>query len=212
MFWSFSLVLLLATPALLSPVGDTSLKVVREEFNEFHIPGNLSMTFNPTALLEVTFPEKNAPPVRLHAGIHLPISDVAGPPSFGLLKTLTTPIPGHGPFVVAAVDLDAAPQYGQIRHFLGGDYTPGPVGLDGVAKLTNSTPAVSEFIQPAPPVGDPPHRYVFLLFKQPAGFDSQTAVNATTPVTNFNIASFSQTVGLGEPIGGTFMLVAAAST
>lgn len=52
------------------------------------------------------------------------------------------------------------------------------------------------------------HRYIFLLFKQPPGFDSQTAVTPSTPISLFNISAFGEATGLGAPIGGTFMLVA----
>lgn len=51
-------------------------------------------------------------------------------------------------------------------------------------------------------------RYVFLAFKQPAGFDQQTIVTGATPVQHFDIATFAQEVGLGDPIAGTFMMVA----
>lgn len=50
--------------------------------------------------------------------------------------------------------------------------------------------------------------YIFLLFNQPPGFDAQTAVTPTTSISLFNISSFAETVGLGAPIAGTFMLVA----
>lgn len=51
------------------------------------------------------------------------------------------------------------------------------------------------------------YSYVFLLFNQPQGFDRQTLVNATTSIANFNISQFASEVGLGNPIGGTFILV-----
>jgi hypothetical protein len=51
--------------------------------------------------------------------------------------------------------------------------------------------------------------YVFLLFEQPSGFDEKAAafVNSTTPISKFNISAFAAEVGLGNPLGGTFMLV-----
>ncbi|EEB96198.1 hypothetical protein MPER_04706, partial [Moniliophthora perniciosa FA553] len=111
-----------------------------------------------------------------------------------------------GPFVVAAVDPDAPtpqdPTNAQIRHFLGGDFTN-----EGGA-LTNSTPAITSFRQPTPPAGSPAHRYVFLLFRQSPEFDQQTLVNSSSPVQLFNISSFAAATGLGDPIAGTFMLVA----
>ena len=49
--------------------------------------------------------------------------------------------------------------------------------------------------------------YIFLLFKQPLGFNGQTLVNSTTSIANFNISQFAAEVGLGAPLGGTFMRV-----
>ena len=136
---------------------------------------------------------------------------------------------------MSMVDLDAPtpqdPTEAQIRHFLGGNFELGRTEPDGLALLSNSTPALSNFLQPTPPAGSDPHRsvftemslkelvknaqhmthlcirYVFLLFQQPAGFDEQTEVNATTSIENFNISRFAQDVGLGNPLGGSFMLV-----
>jgi hypothetical protein len=48
-----------------------------------------------------------------------------------------------------------------------------------------------------------------LVFNQPAGFDQQTIVNAATPIQHFNISQFAQEVGLGDPISGNFLMVAA---
>ncbi|KDR67628.1 hypothetical protein GALMADRAFT_79639 [Galerina marginata CBS 339.88] len=128
----------------------------------------------------------------------------AGPPSFRVVG-----LAGKGPFVVAAVDLDAPtpqnPTSAQIRHFLGGNFflnTPRDPLL-----LTNTTPAVSGFRQPTPPAGSDPHRYVFLLFEQSKAFATQTLVTPTTSVALFNISQFAGAVGLGQPIAGTFMLV-----
>lgn len=51
------------------------------------------------------------------------------------------------------------------------------------------------------------HRYVFFLFEQSRAFATQKLINTTTPITNFNISQFALEVGLGQPLGGTFMLV-----
>jgi len=48
---------------------------------------------------------------------------------------------------------------------------------------------------------------VFLLFEQSKGFNDQTLINPTSSRLYFNISSFAQAVGLGDPIGGTFMYV-----
>ena len=54
------------------------------------------------------------------------------------------------------------------------------------------------------------NRYTFFLFKQSPAFNHQTLVNSSMEVLNlvfFNLSSFSQAVGLGAPLGGTFVLM-----
>ena len=51
------------------------------------------------------------------------------------------------------------------------------------------------------------HRYVFLLFQQPAGFNDQTEVTPETSTSDFDISQFAADVDLGNPLGGSFMLV-----
>ncbi|KAF5376833.1 hypothetical protein D9757_008895 [Collybiopsis confluens] len=182
---------------------DKSLVAVKAAFKAAQIPEDIFFTFDPTVLLEVTLPQPSGESITLHAGINLPRNATAGPPSFAVVGPA-----GKGPFVIAAVDPDAptpqAPTNAEIRHFLGGNF----VGSRGEPEsLTNSTPAISEFRQPTPPAGSDAHRYTFLIFNQPRGFNNQTLVNSTTSVSNFNLSSFALATGLGQPIGGTFMLL-----
>ncbi|KAF7298888.1 CEN-like protein 2 [Mycena indigotica] len=166
---------------------DTSIATVEKAFLNAHIPADLSVAFKPHALLEVSLPQATGPPIVLHAGIQVPRNDTAGPPTFHVDGDV-----GKGPFVVAAVDPDAptpqTPTSAQIRHFLGGNF----VNEGGL--LVNKTPAISEFRQPTPPAGSDAHRYVFLVFRQSSGFATQTFVNATTPVSLFNISLFAEEV------------------
>ena len=93
-------------------------------------------------------------------------TETAGPPLFSIpVSAARSSAVGRGPFVVAAVDLDAPtpqdPTEAQIRHFLGGNFEPelDRAGVNGgLVRLTNSTPALSEFRQPTPPAGSDPHR------------------------------------------------------
>lgn len=68
-------------------------------------------------------------------------------------------------FVVAMLDLDAPtpqdPVYAQIIHTLGGNYTLQKPDRRGVSLLSNSTPALVHYLQPAPSAGI--HRYVVVV-------------------------------------------------
>ncbi|KAF7303588.1 hypothetical protein MIND_00588100 [Mycena indigotica] len=193
--------LLLVALGIPTLAQDVSTQLVKRAFVDANIPKDLSITFNPTALLEVSLPQGARPPIVLHAGINVPRNDTAGPPIFHVAGNI-----GHGPFVVATVDPDAPtpqdPNEAQIRHFLGGNF------FNRAGLLVNTTPAISEFLQPTPPAGSDAHRYVFLLFKQSPEFARQTLVNSTTSIALFNISMFAKEVDLGNPIAGTFMKVA----
>ncbi|KAJ7171258.1 PEBP-like protein [Mycena filopes] len=190
--------------AALAVGQDVSIRAVERAFKVAEIPTDLSIDFKPTALLEVSLPQAAGRPITLHAGIHVARNDTVGPPDFYVVGNA-----GRGPFVVAAIDPDAPtpqdPTVSQIRHFLGGNF------WNEGGRLVNSTSAISDFLQPTPPPESDAHRYIFLLFKQSAEFATQTLVNSTTSPISFNISEFASAVGLGCPIGGTFMLVAPSS-
>ncbi|KAF5362919.1 hypothetical protein D9758_007090 [Tetrapyrgos nigripes] len=183
---------------------DTSLTTVKRAFEAANIPEDIDIKFDPSVLLEVTFPQASGRSITLHAGVQLPRNATAGPPTFTVRGNA-----GHGPFVVATVDPDAPtpqdPTEAEIRHFLGSDFF---ASGGNPAPLTNRTPAISEFLQPTPPAGSDAHRYIFLLFNQPANFDQQTVVTSNTSISGFDISAFAKATGLGNPIAGTFMLVA----
>ncbi|KAJ3567080.1 hypothetical protein NP233_g6596 [Leucocoprinus birnbaumii] len=210
-----SLVTLCATAC----AQDLSVAAVKRAFDNANIPTDLKINFNPKFLLEVVLPQPSGLPVLVHTGIQLPRNDTAGPPVFNLINP-SNPLgqnAGPGPFVIAAVDPDAPSptntSNAQVRHFLGGDFLPARLPIPGAGSvesplLSNTSAAISDWRQPTPTMGN--HRYVFLVFNQPNGFDanSQAFVNATTPIQRWDVATFIQQVGLGEPIAGTFMMVA----
>lgn len=84
------------------------------------------------------------------------------------------------------------------------------------AKNTMSTFKASTggapYLQPSPPVGDIPHRYVVLLFAQPRNF-SVAAFGSINPPANttarmgFNVTTFIRLTGLGAPLAANFFTV-----
>ncbi|KIM40870.1 hypothetical protein M413DRAFT_411724 [Hebeloma cylindrosporum] len=186
---------------------DTSLLTVKSSFDDANIPETIHLIFDPRILLDVTFFEPSGESITLHADNDSP-SATAGPPSFGVVENIGRP----GPFVIAAIDPDVPtpqnPTVSQVRHFLGGNFVfANTTASKHGGRLVNTTPAVTEFQQPRPRAGSDPHRYIFLLFEQSKNFNDQTWITPTTPVTFFNLSTFAAAVGLGQPIGGTFMFV-----
>jgi phosphatidylethanolamine-binding protein (PEBP) family uncharacterized protein len=65
-----------------------------------------------------------------------------------------------------------------------------------------------KYFQPSPPAGDPPHRYTFLLYKQPNDFKIPPKYpNLAMSVLAFDPVAFAEAAGLGEPKAATFMQV-----
>jgi phosphatidylethanolamine-binding protein len=76
-----------------------------------------------------------------------------------------------------------------------------------------ATTAGARYLQPNPPAGDYPHRYVFLLFAQPNGFIFPTQfANIDPPTTStdrvgFSLTAFAAQAGLGMPLSANYIRV-----
>ncbi|KAI9453723.1 PEBP-like protein [Lactarius psammicola] len=213
-FWILLLPGLLVKGApLLGPLcpRDTNLTDVQRTFEEYNISATINLPFEPVVRLELGFPRLDAPPIQVTAGIQLTKNESSEKPHFALCGDSADP----GPFVVVAIDPDApsaqAPTVAQVRHFLGGGFYFGPEDQE-VHALVNRTPAISDYVAPAPPAGSGLHRYLYLLFKEPPGFGRQELVNSSSSILHFNLSAFAEATELGNPLGGTFFFVAADPT
>ncbi|KAI1775493.1 putative protease inhibitor [Hypoxylon cercidicola] len=86
------------------------------------------------------------------------------------------------PYIILCVDLDAPfpsfPVLGPVLHWLqpGAKATPIEVGGGGGGfslKAAADEPFVANYAGPGPPPISSPHRYVFLVYEQPEGFDGK---------------------------------------
>lgn len=80
----------------------------------------------------------------------------------------------------------------------------------GMLKTTASF--VANYIGPAPPPGSAPHRYVFLLYEQPEGFEGAEYAPANgKELSNwyrirYDLESWEKTAGLGEVVGVNYFV------
>ncbi|KAF9533191.1 PEBP-like protein [Crepidotus variabilis] len=198
---------------------DTSIATVKRAFEKAKLPQALGLEFNPKCLLEVVFHTNVLKaPIPVTAGMTIFKNDTTIRPTFSLafpnhrnVDTLeASKVFGRGPFVICMLDPDApTPQnttLGPVRHFLATDFYINP-DASGF-QLVNKTPAINNWNPPNPTKGVDAHRYAIFLFKQPPQFDGQSLINATTPIIRWNISQFVNSTGLGQPIGGTFMMIA----
>lgn len=120
-----------------------------------------------------------------------------------------------GKFIVVALDLDApykaAPVISSLCHWIQADLQPS--GSDN--NLTSPTPPVVDYIGANPaPFSMAPHRYVFMLFKQPDGFDASKLECAykegeSYPMTwrmRFDLEGFVKDAGLGEWVAANYFV------
>jgi phosphatidylethanolamine-binding protein len=82
--------------------------------------------------------------------------EVSAAPSFSLDPVLA-PALRNETFVIALLDPDGItpqnPNVSDVRQFLGANFQ-----IDESGKLTNSTPAITEYFPPSPPATSPAHR------------------------------------------------------
>jgi phosphatidylethanolamine-binding protein (PEBP) family uncharacterized protein len=189
--------------------SDISFSNVKQTLSDAGVVPDVTLSFNPVALLDVAYTSANSP-VYVIPGGNLTTPETENIPSFWLTYTNASLV--NETFTLIMVDPDApTPQnqsLAQIRHLILGDLQLDVSGSAsaGTALLRNSTPALSDYFSPGPPAGSDPHRYTFMLYVQPSGFQQNASilVNASTPITGFNLTSFVETVGLGSPLAGTF--------
>jgi phosphatidylethanolamine-binding protein (PEBP) family uncharacterized protein len=70
--------------------------------------------------------------------------------------------------------------------------------------LDTSAPFIANYIGPAPPPGSSPHRYIFFLYEEPAGFEPKKHAPADgKTLSNWNrmrydLDSWAKEIGLGS--------------
>jgi phosphatidylethanolamine-binding protein len=118
-----------------------------------------------------------------------------------------------GTYMVINLDLDAPfPSFNvlsPILHWL----QPGlqPQTADGVTKLlSQDTPWMVNYAGPGPPPGSAVHRYIFLLYEQPAAFDPKewappegTSVGRWNRI-RYDLGAFEKKIGLGPVLAANY--------
>lgn len=122
----------------------------------------LNLPKKDTETLGLTFGQRQVIP-----GEHIPRNEAQ--PTPGLSFNQLT-----GTYIAICIDIDAPfPCFsflGPILHWIQSDLKPSTAS-NGTMELQATTPFVSDYIGPAPPPLSRPHRYVFMLYEQPMGFD-----------------------------------------
>ncbi|KAF8969487.1 phosphatidylethanolamine-binding protein [Flammula alnicola] len=190
-----------------------ALSNVTTAFPSAKIVPDVIDSFTPNSLVNVTFTDSTTgQKADVIPGALLTMEQTAAEPALffeGVGSSAST----SGTFVVVIVDPDALtpqnPNEREFLHFTGGNFTVD----SSTGALSNSTPALIEFFPPTPPAGSDPHRYVVLVFTQPADFSSTapSLVNDSTPRPSFDLPNFLQATDLGTVLAGNYFLVGPSS-
>lgn len=75
--------------------------------------------------------------------------------------------------------------------------------------LLSTTPPLAPYVKPQPPPGTGFHRYIELLFSQPANFsipanDTHFFGSDTSSRASFNVTSFARDAGLSKPVAANY--------
>jgi phosphatidylethanolamine-binding protein (PEBP) family uncharacterized protein len=145
--------------------------------------------------------------------------DVATAPTLSVSSSITKS--ANTKYIAITLDLDApAPSFNvasPILHWLQAHLTiEGQPDADGFAKLVSSEKPAAPYLPPNPPFFSTAHRYVFMLWEQPADLtdneEIKSRLNLPEDVTRWQCIRWDQDgcekkLGLKEVLGGNYMLV-----
>lgn len=152
-------------------------------------------------------------------GLLIPRDATANPPN---ITTATYAANNSARAVVMMIDLDVLRNNTRVPllHWLAPNVTKvNPNAQNSTLNITNPRAQGDRgapYLQPSPPVGDIPHRYVQLLFAQPANFSTVLAsygnLSDTNNRVNFSYNAFIQRAGLGAPLAANYIRVQRLNT
>ncbi|KIX96034.1 uncharacterized protein Z520_08289 [Fonsecaea multimorphosa CBS 102226] len=115
-------------------------------------------------------------------------------------------------FLVVCLDIDAPfPTFAPLSPVLHWLQTGlAAEGSTSGGDLTSPDPAIAHWAAPGPPPLSSPHRYIFLLYDQPADFDTRTLAKAggfgIRERMRWDLSRFEQQAKLGPAVAATYFL------
>jgi len=207
---AIALVAAFAAPVLADAASGLAIATVKAQFTDALLVPSVIPTFNPVALLNVSFPSVGL----ISTGEALQMAQVSSKPTITVVGT-DADFASGGPFnsntkyTIMMIDGDVPgstnPQ-GVHTHYLQNDLSYGALTSDDLT-FTNSTPAVINYAGPGPASGTGPHRYTILIFAQPTSFTAPATPKPGSSVTVIELGTYLSSAGLTTPLAGNYFTV-----
>ncbi|KAI5819606.1 phosphatidylethanolamine-binding protein [Pyronema omphalodes] len=163
------------------------------------IPTEFSSTFDKTSGIQLVV---SVGGTEIENGQLVPLSETKKLPTFALGPS--SPVNTSSKYIIVAVDPDAPsrsnPILAQFLHYMNTDFSPVSATNRNITS-SNDRPTV-KYIAPSPPIGTGAHRYVWLLYQQPDGFQAKNIPTADR--VGFNVTKWAEENGLKPAISGSY--------
>jgi phosphatidylethanolamine-binding protein (PEBP) family uncharacterized protein len=161
------------------------------------IPSEFTTGFNESGVtLKMSFGSQ-----KVTTGDLIPLAETKTTPTFSLGSKSTTSTTTF--YLIVGLDVDAPsranPIFAQVLHFMNIDFSV--ASRSNLTLTSTNAEATEPYLDPAPPQGSGPHRYIFLLFEQPSGF---TPTELPANRTNFDVEAWRTEHGLAAAVAGTY--------
>ncbi|EGG09800.1 uncharacterized protein MELLADRAFT_124548 [Melampsora larici-populina 98AG31] len=194
-------------------VTSQQITEVRYEYDSFKLsagyPDGFGIPLKPQAILNVFYPNGN-----INLGQLYNKSDVSTKPTISVtpIAAAVEGFKAPNAFTLIMSDANALgypdPQ-GGFRHFLDNGVTfgdPSPTSTLTVNEASGTL--ITSYVGPAPPLNSGEHRYAWLLFAQPAGFQAPANLSSVNSGPGYwDLKSYVTTTGLGDLVAASFFTV-----
>ncbi|CAE6487260.1 unnamed protein product [Rhizoctonia solani] len=190
-----------------------AIAVALENFKNAKIVPDVVPTFNPSGLMTLNFTTGVGRP---DIGQLVSRSNVSDTPLLMIRGSEAAEAQTSGPFnvttiryTVLCIDGNTAGSSnpgGYNLHYLENNLAYGE-NHDHTVTLNSTGSPVVAYAAPNPPSGSGPHRYIWLTYAQPEGFNAPSTPAAGSGVALFNLTQYTTAANLSDPIVGTYFTV-----
>ncbi|CAE6426939.1 unnamed protein product [Rhizoctonia solani] len=205
LFKTSAIIALAIAPYAFAQNTAIELQSIIAQFKNAKLTPEPITTFNPTALLGVTYGS-----TAIDAGKPQTVDAVKPEPKLTLTPVSeSSDVTASSTYTVAMVDADyvgASQAEGQTRHWLVNGVKATGTSAPWTLDISTGT-AITPYGGPFPAEGSGAHRYMILVLAQPSSFSAPASPPAGSPIEKFDFEAYVKSAGLGNIVAGTYITV-----